>query len=528
MPRGTPRVKKTQKDELREKIAAPLPITLPFAAITDRASSAVSVLLKSSLVTGTKRLSVNQIFLDHLIQSDGTFGEQPLVLSDDEKLQLQIIWIEENIEPDPEEYLSEPPTPSPPPVRHKKHHHDHHRHERKTPAPQQRVEIRTEAGHMLPQVRPTDENIAGYITRTFKPGAGKPMAQPAAILASDLLPQPAQGESEQPDSTTLEMNMDILPMLEPAPSWFSRTSVDDREREVLGEFFVGNSPVKNPVNYLTWRNFIVDAYEARPTEYLTFTAVRRAIPCDVCAVQRMFEFLESTGVINRSATTHPSADRLGPQPLPKSSVPADFKFKKPQAAVVPNISFECQNCKSAVTAVYLMENGEVYCDGCHNSPAGSLLSGFMGSGSGWPTEKLLPLAREMATADSWTQVATSFESTPEECIAAFFGTAALCQAPSKTGLTDSAAALELLASVRPSVLLAMSSAVRKSLKSNLTLESESSHFGSIVSGLIQARAAELSERSQQAADSAMIQLLALKMERLKIKQAQLDRMQGRG
>jgi SWI/SNF related-matrix-associated actin-dependent regulator of chromatin subfamily C len=47
-----------------------------------------------------------------------------------------------------------------------------------------------------------------------------------------------------------------------------------------------------------YRNFMVDTYRLKPSEYLTATACRRNLTGDVCAILRVHAFLEQWGLIN--------------------------------------------------------------------------------------------------------------------------------------------------------------------------------------------------------------------------------------
>lgn len=99
-------------------------------------------------------------------------------------------------------------------------------------------------------------------------------------------------------------------------TWFSYDSIHDIERRGMPEFFDGRSPSKSPEAYMDYRNFMVQAYEQNPSQYLTQTAVRRSLSGDVCAICRVHSFLEHWGLINY---------RVNPDmfPVPAPSVPKD-------------------------------------------------------------------------------------------------------------------------------------------------------------------------------------------------------------
>eukprot|EP00047_Mylnosiga_fluctuans_P004611 m.235539 g.235539 ORF g.235539 m.235539 type:complete len:909 (+) comp12845_c0_seq1:91-2817(+) len=81
-------------------------------------------------------------------------------------------------------------------------------------------------------------------------------------------------------------------------AWFDRTTVADIESRALPEFFTSKNRSKTPEIYMAYRNFMIDTYRLRPTEYLTATACRRSLAGDVCAVLRVHAFLEHVGLIN--------------------------------------------------------------------------------------------------------------------------------------------------------------------------------------------------------------------------------------
>nr|CDS30522.2 SWI:SNF complex subunit SMARCC2 [Hymenolepis microstoma] len=81
-------------------------------------------------------------------------------------------------------------------------------------------------------------------------------------------------------------------------AWFDYNAIHAIERRSLPEFFNGRNKSKTPETYLAYRNFMIDTYRLNPQEYLTFTACRRNLTGDVCAVLRVHAFLEQWGLIN--------------------------------------------------------------------------------------------------------------------------------------------------------------------------------------------------------------------------------------
>lgn len=81
-------------------------------------------------------------------------------------------------------------------------------------------------------------------------------------------------------------------------SWFNMASIHPLEQKAVPEFFNSKNRSKTPAIYKEYRDFMINTYRLRPTEYLTLTACRRNLAGDVCAVMRVHAFLEQWGLIN--------------------------------------------------------------------------------------------------------------------------------------------------------------------------------------------------------------------------------------
>ncbi|KAF9219527.1 SWIRM-domain-containing protein [Gyrodon lividus] len=81
-------------------------------------------------------------------------------------------------------------------------------------------------------------------------------------------------------------------------AWFDMSTIHPVERRALPEFFSSRNRSKTPSIYKDYRDFMVNTYRLRPTEYLTVTACRRNLAGDVCAIMRVHAFLEQWGLIN--------------------------------------------------------------------------------------------------------------------------------------------------------------------------------------------------------------------------------------
>jgi SWI/SNF related-matrix-associated actin-dependent regulator of chromatin subfamily C len=81
-------------------------------------------------------------------------------------------------------------------------------------------------------------------------------------------------------------------------AWFDMSKIHPVERKALPEFFNSRNRSKTPAIYKDYRDFMINTYRLRPTEYLTVTACRRNLAGDVCAIMRVHAFLEQWGLIN--------------------------------------------------------------------------------------------------------------------------------------------------------------------------------------------------------------------------------------
>lgn len=81
-------------------------------------------------------------------------------------------------------------------------------------------------------------------------------------------------------------------------AWFDMSKIHPVEKRALPEFFNSRNRSKTPTIYKDYRDFMINTYRLRPTEYLTVTACRRNLAGDVCAIMRVHAFLEQWGLIN--------------------------------------------------------------------------------------------------------------------------------------------------------------------------------------------------------------------------------------
>lgn len=101
-------------------------------------------------------------------------------------------------------------------------------------------------------------------------------------------------------------------------AWFDMSKIHPVERRALPEFFNSRNRSKTPAIYKDYRDFMINTYRLRPTEYLTVTACRRNLAGDVCAIMRVHAFLEQWGLINYQVCTmfpQPSTSHILRSPI---------------------------------------------------------------------------------------------------------------------------------------------------------------------------------------------------------------------
>ncbi|KAF5389206.1 hypothetical protein D9757_003473 [Collybiopsis confluens] len=95
-------------------------------------------------------------------------------------------------------------------------------------------------------------------------------------------------------------------------AWFDMSKIHPVERRALPEFFNSRNRSKTPAIYKDYRDFMINTYRLRPTEYLTLTACRRNLAGDVCAIMRVHAFLEQWGLINYQIDPESRPSTLAP------------------------------------------------------------------------------------------------------------------------------------------------------------------------------------------------------------------------
>ncbi|KAK3232089.1 hypothetical protein Dsin_003970 [Dipteronia sinensis] len=113
---------------------------------------------------------------------------------------------------------------------------------------------------------------------------------------------PPAAKPETPSSADAEADVVNVPSYS---GWFSWDTINECEVRFLPEFFDSRSPSKNPGAYKYYRDSIIRHYRNNPSRKITFTDVRRILVGDVGSIRRVFDFLDTWGLVNYSASAKP-------------------------------------------------------------------------------------------------------------------------------------------------------------------------------------------------------------------------------
>ncbi|KAL8166424.1 hypothetical protein V2J09_007923 [Rumex salicifolius] len=215
--------------------------------------------------------------------------------------------------------------------------------------------------------------------------------------------------------------------------WFDWNGIHDCEIRSMPEFFDGTSTFKNPSVYKYLRNSIVKKFRENPATKITFTEVRRTLVGDVVSIRRVFDFLDTWGLINFS----PSTKQLQQTLVPRSDENKDISSSKSIDSAEP-VSSErgkkvCSGCKSACTiACFVSDRYDlVLCARCYvrgNYRVGLNPNEFRrveiteNVRTDWTErETLLLMEAVMHYGDNWKRVAERVGGgrTDKECVARF-------------------------------------------------------------------------------------------------------------
>ncbi|CAN7137561.1 unnamed protein product [Brassica rapa subsp. narinosa] len=230
----------------------------------------------------------------------------------------------------------------------------------------------------------------------------------------------ASSNSLQPPPSSSDTDRIYIPSYS---RWFSWNEINECEVRSLPEFFDSRSSSKNPRVYLYLRNSIIKQYRDEHPNKINFTDVRRTLVGDVVSIRRVFDFVDSWGLINYSSSA--------------SAKPLKWDDKEAVASEPPSTVKEsakriCNGCKSVCSvACFASEKYELtLCARCYvrgNYRVGINSSEFKRvelseeSKTGWSEkETLLLLEAVMHYGDDWKKVASHVTGrTEKDCVSQF-------------------------------------------------------------------------------------------------------------
>ncbi|KAK4751533.1 hypothetical protein SAY87_005015 [Trapa incisa] len=130
----------------------------------------------------------------------------------------------------------------------------------------------------------------------------EPQPLPSQNLATTASPPVKEAPAAAPPPTTAEPPATEAETIH-VPSysrWFSWDTIHECELRLLPEFFNKEFPSRNPQVYLYYRDSIIKLYRQNPSKKITFTDARKIIIGDVGSIRKVFDFLETWGLINYS------------------------------------------------------------------------------------------------------------------------------------------------------------------------------------------------------------------------------------
>ncbi|KAL3142735.1 hypothetical protein ABBQ38_003035 [Trebouxia sp. C0009 RCD-2024] len=94
-------------------------------------------------------------------------------------------------------------------------------------------------------------------------------------------------------------------------SWFGYNDIHAVERKSVPDFFNGKAQSKTPKVYKEYRNFMINKYREDVKRTLTFTECKRLLAGDAMGVFKVWQFLNSWGIINYQAGAGADEDADG-------------------------------------------------------------------------------------------------------------------------------------------------------------------------------------------------------------------------
>lgn len=141
----------------------------------------------------------------------------------------------------------------------------------------------------------------------------EPKKEPDSVDVADGAVDAAQTKSSLETAARSHLIAQTHAIIQPSYStWFDMNTIHSIEKKALPEWFNSRNRSKTPQTYKDTRDFMVNTYRLNPSEYLTFTACRRNLCGDVCAILRVHQFLEQWGLINYQVDPDTRPSSIGP------------------------------------------------------------------------------------------------------------------------------------------------------------------------------------------------------------------------
>ncbi|KAK7409844.1 hypothetical protein VNO78_00202 [Psophocarpus tetragonolobus] len=184
---------------------------------------------------------------------------------------------------------------------------------------------------------------------TEPPPPSSAVETPAAVPPPKQPPLPVKPEAPRPETPlsdskgTADANIIVVPSYS---RWFSWDSIHECEVRHLPEFF--ESASKSPRVYKYYRNSIVKYFRYNPSRKITFTDVRKTLVGDVGSIRRVFDFLETWGLINY----YPSSSLTKPLKWDDKETKPDSASNSTESSSAPvkeNTKRLCSGCKAVCT-----------------------------------------------------------------------------------------------------------------------------------------------------------------------------------
>ncbi|KAL9258118.1 SWI/SNF complex subunit SWI3B-like protein [Drosera capensis] len=214
--------------------------------------------------------------------------------------------------------------------------------------------------------------------------------------------------------------------------WFRWDAVDECEVRMMPEFFDGKSVSKNPRVYRYYRNGIVKMYRAKPMRKITFSEVRRRLVGDVGAIRRVFDFLETWGLVNYQVSGKQGTGRVEEKEKGATGAGVGQGSEEGEAGSAVGAKKVCSFCKSPCSIACFVSDkfSLILCARCYvrrSSGASFNSSDFRRvevleqSKTDWSDKEILKLLEAITHyGDNWRRVAEYVGGRSEkECVARF-------------------------------------------------------------------------------------------------------------